>query len=735
MKSKLYTTFCSMVLLLAAFSVNKAYSGGGTIYKPAEYRTYRVYDYSKSHDLDEYGRWRPKQTKSKITQNCELWQELTSTAIPLDDIYQAVYRYTSKEIERITNLIEQPAQDTLMQNRFVEWIVTHKDRKIAELLSIMKLCEEIRMEQNNPWYYPTDKDQVSVTLSDVARRAMAYNEYRLRDRYAIQAIRALFASSQYDRCINYWNEVQPLLPDGLIKQMIRPYIAGTYYRIGEIERATRLYAECGDIESLLFCAKKQGKPMNEIGLLELLCNCDPNSPQITEILQNRIRAIEDDLHSYKSKSWDEVMRLRDLARKVAQEGKASNRAMWYYTAAYLTDLDGDTQTASNLLSKAEAVQGNDYIKESIMVLRIYLNAKSSIYNAKYEEKLLRQLRWLDNKIKTNIDDRVRKATCEGFDIKYNRSYYYWNDMLRKIVFSVIAPRYIEQGNYTRAIQLANMADNNLLNIVNKQTAVFEVKNRWEEKCVSLSEYRKGTQWDNVLDYRNNLFALIDTVGVNHLIAYTERLQKPQTAFDRFINQRSYTDTDYFNEIIGTQCLREMRYADAIKYFGKVSAAFQYSLNTYKDGFMKWDPFSHGREKLPDNSDYKYNFAREMYSLEQSIKQTEDPNRKALLQIRYIIGLENSINRCWALTQYYKGDMSYWLDYVIDWTKRPAWKRAEARQKRLLSDAFDMITDREVAADAQWILSRHWIVMKEYSATRRADYLRRHCDLLRDYAER
>ena len=107
-----------MVLLLAAFSVNKAYSGGGTIYKPAEYRTYRVYDYSKSHDLDEYGRWRPKQTKSKITQNCELWQELTSTAIPLDDIYQAVYRYTSKEIERITNLIEQPAQDTLMQNRF-----------------------------------------------------------------------------------------------------------------------------------------------------------------------------------------------------------------------------------------------------------------------------------------------------------------------------------------------------------------------------------------------------------------------------------------------------------------------------------------------------------------------------------------------------------------------------------------------------------------------------------------
>lgn len=106
MKSKLYTTFCSMVLLLAAFSVNKAYSGGGTIYKPAEYRTYRVYDYSKSHDLDEYGRWRPKQTKSKITQNCELWQELTSTAIPLDDIYQlftATPARRSNELRTLSN--------------------------------------------------------------------------------------------------------------------------------------------------------------------------------------------------------------------------------------------------------------------------------------------------------------------------------------------------------------------------------------------------------------------------------------------------------------------------------------------------------------------------------------------------------------------------------------------------------------------------------------------------------
>ena len=122
----------------------------------------------------------------------------------------------------------------------------------------------------------------------------------------------------------------------------------------------------------------------------------------------------------------------------------------------------------------------------------------------------------------------------------------------------------------------------------------------------MSEYRKGTKWHNCLDYSNALFALIDTIGVNHVIAYVQRLQQPSSDFDRFINDRSYVDTDFFNELIGTQCLREMRYADALKYFGKIPSSFQYRLNTYKDGYMKYDPFSwHAMSLISNNTDYKY----------------------------------------------------------------------------------------------------------------------------------
>ena len=190
-------------------------------------------------------------------------------------------------------------------------------------------------------------------------------------------------------------------------------------------------------------------------------------------MQEQISKTEASIEGYWDKPiWNTLLGLRNFAWKVAREGKATNRAMWYYTAAYLSDQNGDTQTALDLLAKAEKSYGNSYIRESIMILRIYLDAKTCSCNIAYEQRLLEQLRWLDNKIRDNIDDKVRQKTISnGFWGNY--SYYYWNDMLRKIVLSAVVPRYIAHGNYIRAIQLANMADNNLLNIRNNHDVNME----------------------------------------------------------------------------------------------------------------------------------------------------------------------------------------------------------------------------------------------------------------------
>ncbi len=54
------------------------------------------------------------------------------------------------------------------------------------------------------------------------------------------------------------------------------------------------------------------------------------------------------------------------------------------------------------------------------------------------------------------------------------------------------------------------------------------------------------------------------------------MQHPQSEFDRYLNARGYTNSDYLYDILGTQCLRNMRYADAVMYFGQVGEKYPYT---------------------------------------------------------------------------------------------------------------------------------------------------------------
>lgn len=721
MKSLIYIIVSTFIL--AWLPVQSVLACLGSTYAPAQYYTFRCYDDSAKSE-----------SKDAKVQNCELWQTLTSAQIPIKDIQIIVYKSTYEEIERLAQLVVMPnAKDALMSNQFALWIVIHQDRELADFLLLAKLCEKMRWEQNSPWYYPVDNDAVSISLADIAAQARAYRGKRLRDRYALQAIRAMFATGQYDACINYWAEVRNQLPEGLIKRMILPYVAGAYFRTGVTEKAMQIYAECGDVESLIFCAGKQGQEINPVEQMKLVYKYCPDSPSLAQTAQRLIRyaeSCEDEfsIHGPATNTdaeWAACQPLYDFSLKVIREGRASNLSLWYYTVAYLSDQKGHTQQASNLLAKAECSSGDQFIKESIRILRIYIDAKLQLYNASYEKSLFAQLQWLDQKIRSNINERVEYLTADRCYYNWNFSYYYWNDMLRKIVLSVIVPRYIAQGNMVRAIQLANMADNDLPQIVGKRM-VYD--RHWTSKMLALSEYRNNGEYRNEIDYSNALFALVDTIGVKHVAAYEQRLQHPRTAFDRFINDRSYTNSNFFKELIGTQYLREMRYGDALKYFEQIPASFQYTLNTCKDGYMRRDPFSIDTPKGGTNGDYKYNFAREMHSLEQAIRQTKDPNRKAQLQIRYAIGLRNSIDQCWALTQYYRGE-------YVDWTEYASLKRANAKSEQLIKESISMVTHRESAAYSYWLLGNRKTVKTAYSDTHIGEYLHRQCDNLCDYTAR
>ena len=696
----------------------------GSWYAPGEYYMYRVYDRNASLDNGS-------SNLDLKSQNCVEWQKLTSHTIPLSDIYQVVYDMTLEEYEVMHN---NPEQD--YENKFAQWITKH-DRSILDFLLLAKTNEYIRFRINSRWYYPSMKIGARMTLDEVAEQALAVTDKRLRNRYLLQAVRALFTLGRYKECIEIWENEVLGLPDGnLMKRHIRDYIAGALHHVGS-PTSVEYFAEIGDVQSVLYCSGKEDVFLYPVEALALVCQYAPNSNYIPKALYEMVHQIEMKLESnyytHFYYSYEEY-ELYDLCLAMGQNPKTENQAMWYYTAAYLSTLIDEVHQASKLLDKAEVARSTPFIDESIAVLRMYVDAKRLPYNAAYENKLYKQLQWLDKMIVNNITDEVRTEVASGYKLYSFESFYYWNDMLRRILLAEVCPRMIQAGKSVRALQLANMADNYIYDVVGYKTESFREKDKDGNdtiviKDITIDEYRYSKDDSNFIDYSNHFFETIDSLGVDIAIAYLDNVEHSTQSFDKYLNARGYTNRDYLYDIVGTQCLRQMRYGEAVKYLGRVSTQYVNHSNIY----ICYEPFAAAPKETDYIEEFKYDFAREMYSLEQSIQLTTEPNRKAQMMLKFALGLRNSFNWCWGLTQYYRGSC-YWgaVCDKRDWENDHYTQAAIARANKMVDDVCKMTTDDEVAASIHYELCNFKTIARQYSNTKIGQLVRGSCDNLDDY---
>lgn len=132
-----------------------------------------------------------------------------------------------------------------------------------------------------------------------------------------------------------------------------------------------------------------------------------------------------------------------------------------------------------------------------------------------------------------------------------------------------------------------------------------------------------------------------------------------------------------------------------RYLLKVAPDYFLRTNVFKDGYLNRDPFRVEHARWNHGGDAKLFFARRMNRLEQDIATTADPNQKAMLMIDFGIGLRNSFDYCWALTQYVRG----WVSggYLSDWEYSEQTRQAQTRADQLIVQAFKTFTDDEYQA--------------------------------------
>ena len=713
MKYKLLLLFS---LLLPASPVILMACGPEPPSRPEFYLMFRRYDpYSDDIQAFEYN--------PGAGENCRKWKDQTRTHASIKEIYEVVYKATGDELETVVYANPYTCSNVLNRNHFISTL--RNDPEALAFLLLAKRCEYLRSKMCSPWYYPAKKDSCKMSLEEVATEAKNYAGSRFRSRYALQAVRALLTLRRYDDCINYWNSVKEGSGDDILTRMSLRYVAGAYYNIGEQETAKRLFAQAGDDESLMLCAQKEGSPS-----LEVIYQYYPESQCLRDYFAGMVSDTEKHMEY---DDWDSDRRVRgtisgterirlEAARsfclKVAGEGRVSDPAYWYYMAAFVDHLFGNNASASQLLARAEKSKGPQYVRESIRVFRIYLNAELTPWSETYATRMVVQLRWLDDKITAEkppreIDD------CFLHELNHFFSASYWNDMMRKTVLGCIVPKLLANGQGALAIAFANYADNKALS--------------------SMPQYR--TTCDrNEHDWKNSLFALVDTVELHHLVRYVGMLEHPGTEAERFLKAGGYTNPDYFRDIIGTRYLREMRYQQAEKWLSEVSPAFQWQMNVVREGYLRRDPFSLTLKEA-ERSDAKYAFAREMASLERSIARMKDPDRRSLLKVRFATGIKSSATQCWALTFY---GTSYMDSFYGLEERKERWPDCQLTQfgrveerlltcaDRLFREALLEARDPEVKAQIQLTLGNMATVMKEFADTQAAASIRGRCDNYCDY---
>lgn len=654
-------------------------------------------------------------------ENLLLWQSLTSERIPLAHIEDVVYRDSLAKYYDHVGYRPQKSG-----NLFYTYLNNREDDELTEFLATAKELEKRWRDMRSPWYYPRNReaDGSIGDFDDIITRCKSYDGSRLKDRYALQVARALFASRKYADCIEYTDSAFADIPDdNLMKRMAGRYAAGCWSRLGEKRLADSIFAAAGDVWSI-----SADNPA------AYMADHNPEAPQLMEYIR--------------SKAADTLFmrNMAPIARKLLKDGKVKNTGDWSYLLAYVdNEFNHNTSLACKEIRRAmQQPFSAGELKDLARAYKMKLDAQTG-----HSDELLDDLKWMEGK--TDILSPDAKE---------------WLRRCRNVIYVDWVPALWKKRDYAAAILLCAYADN----LAPSRQMHYPLEfTGWHEFKPSLSigfnKIRHSDKYWNSVDYGCLSFQMMGSLTSAQLAKAYADIMSDSPLFG-FLRQKARTDSDYYYELIGTLALREEDYARAQNYLEQVSDRYLRTMNIDKGGYLSRDPFSPyqsrwetigplyegdtpyelERAAMPHSHvsqpGAKLAFARRMLDYQQKKERAATPDERGLARLMYAIGRRNSFEECWALTQYWRGwtgifepSLQYWDDsfctdnynFLYDYLRTIGHKATEDIYKKEVEASLAMLTTDEAKARAHYILRNLATVVKLYGDTSTAKLVKTSCD--------
>ena len=700
MKSKLFTVLVSILFAGHALACGPFWTG------PKDFVVYKMGE-ALINSCD------PEEQREKAS--LEAWCKLAGHGITTDDVAQ-VMRYNSNRLNKLS---------AKSPNPFERWLCNQESA--YHYIMLAKQCEEVREAMQDPWYYPDSEEWwESPTIQEVESEALKHEPDEMQGRYVLLAVRSMMSQHHYEQCKQYWDSVQHKITCKAVRDLIEPNIVGCRFHLGDSTWALNEFVRLGDVRSAEYCAQKMGLDLFDFA------SANPNLYIYQCLLDNYLQSLDSEMSNidyysyydeeYRDKLLNRCRQRRDACLKVLQQCRPQNAAMWLYAAAAMSDILGEWKTAVSLCDQALKATGHSSLDERTRVLRFHIEAKHRPLDRGYDAMLERGVRMLAALTSRDLQQFIDLRSFDKYELRAYYDYheianYYWKDMLYRIIAGEAVPRLAKAGKTTQALLLCNMAENYIMHLTDADSLMRR--------------------------YDNGTFELADSLPVIAVKHYRAVVAHPRNSFERWLVKWGYNNADYWNELIGTQCLRDMNYAEAVTYLSKVSSNYQQSMNIWE--YIKYNPMHYRQIKVLSRFNYKLNFAMNMLKAQQSML-SKNADERAEGMIRLSIGLENANSYRYVEESEY-GTYDYWVHpdcwplllYVAscgyygagDYYAHKAEKQLELSEK-LRKQAFDTFTDHEIAAQWMGECCMFQEVIERYPETKAAYFFGTHCDNLKDY---
>lgn len=680
-------------------------------------------------------RWEFKIDDYRREENIARWQALTSSDIPAEDVYLVVYKAPLAEF-----LDSVKAPDTPGSNRFYSYLRNSHDSEVIDFLTLAKEIETYRFELVSPWYYPSSRQYKTEAevLDAFTDRCLSYTGDRLRDRYGLQAIRSIFSTRQYERCIAAFDSIFADIPvDNLFRRMSLDYVMGCMSNLGREDEADDYFDQSGDVESI---KNKESKLYNN--------NIDLTAYGWIHYIRRNINNLDS-------------INLMNAAKMYSLQPDVTYKGDWLYFMSYLSgEKFGNYQQARKY---ADAALREEFFDVDLRDLAQAYRLKVSGF-IDDRSTLLDDLRYLEAKIVSKTDDS-----------------HFWNRILQNAIYTSWVPTLWSKGQYADMALLCNYADN-------LEGVTCDIPWYYYPYDSSQIPFDKlPSQWTGIgrlaferSQYNTLSFRLLESLKVNDIARIASNLRQ-STPLYRHLKRYSGLSDDFLNELAGTLAIRNSDYPTAVRYLSLVSPEYLEKMKIFGHNYLARNPFylgTTGRKgdgkanycpavRLPQfeslatvspkivdyTPDAKIRFARQMLRLERMMNTASSPDVRAMAKFLYAQGHRNSFFNCWALTQYWKGvcceifypymDYSYDLhDYIrpegkcfnrlydFDESYEPEYIRSLYTTR--VYEIMNSSASDDVKAQIAYLDCNPGDVMRTYPETMMAQIIRTHCDGLKDW---